>query len=322
MFSTTLDDNKYAESSKINKGKFSLIIHGGAGAGNRSKINKDTEETYLKALREILKAGAERLSKGESSLETVASVVTALEDCPLFNAGKGSVFTKEGKHEMDAAIMDGKDLRAGAVCCVGIIKNPIKAAKLVMEETPHVLLTGEGAEKFAKEKGCEIVDPSYFWTQIRWDQYLKLNKKNSSEGQTTQGHGTVGAVALDVYGNLASATSTGGSHNKMTGRIGDTALIGSGTYANNLSCAVSCTGIGEFFIRNCVAFDVSAQMNYGKISLKEAVKDSLLNKVKSLGGEGGLIAVDREGNIAIEFNTERMTRGYVDSSGKIYAAMF
>jgi len=253
-----------------------------------------------------------------------------LEDDPHFNAGRGSVFTSAGTNEMDASIMDGKTLKAGAVGSVQHIKNPIALARLVMEKSPHVMLDCAGAEAFAKANGMELVDQKYFFTQERWDalQKMKAAEKARASGAgksfiiTDQDrHGTVGAVALDKDGNLAAATSTGGTTNKLPGRIGDTPVIGAGTYANNQTCAVSCTGDGEYFIRTAVAHEVSALMQYRGMKLQEAAQTAL-NAVKNLGGEGGLIAIDKNGEIALPFNTNGMYRGYVDTNGKFVVEIY
>jgi len=253
-----------------------------------------------------------------------------LEDDPHFNAGKGSVFTNVGTNEMDAAIMDGKTRSAGAVASLKHIKNPVSLARLVMEKSGHVMMDGEGAEAFAKENGLELVDQKYFFTQQRWDALEKVKAAEKSRGGaggkkfiiTDQDrHGTVGAVALDQSGNLAAATSTGGTTNKRAGRVGDSPVIGAGTYANNATCAVSATGDGEYFIRATVAHDVSALMEYRGMSLKEAAQ-SVLDKVAKLGGSGGLIAIDPQGNVALPFNTSGMYRGYVDPNGKFVVEIY
>ncbi|MFA4851292.1 MAG: isoaspartyl peptidase/L-asparaginase, partial [Bacteroidales bacterium] len=240
--------------------QYVLVVHG--GAGNITKNNLSDSTAYKEKLKEALEKGFDTLKKGGTSLDAVVVVIKILEDSPLFNAGKGAVFNSEGKNELDAAIMDGKTLKAGAVAGVTTVKNPIVAARAVMEKTIHVMLTNAGADKFAKEQGLDIVEPSYFFDQKRWEQYLK-NKDKSDIGDTNpilNKYGTVGVVALDIYGNLAAGTSTGGLSNKKYGRVGDSPIIGAGTYANNKTCAVSCTGTGEYFIRNVVAYDISALM--------------------------------------------------------------
>ncbi len=272
---------------------------------------------------EVLKAGAAVLSRGGSSLDAVETCIRMMEDSPLFNAGKGSVFTEEGKNEMDASIMDGRTLKAGAVAGVTIIKNPISAARAVMEKSKHVLLIDGGAEKFAKAQGLEIVPTSYFFTKQRWDEFQKIHKQEMNhKPDSVKSHGTVGAVALDSHGDLAAGTSTGGMTNKMKGRVGDSPIIGAGTYANNNTCAISCTGHGEYFIRNVVAFDISARMEYKGQSLSEASGDIINVKLKSQGADGGLIAIDRHGNIAMPFNTALMFRGTISSDGKIQVNIY
>ena len=304
--------------------KIGLAIHGGAGTIERSNMTPGREREFRAGLERALTAGYEILKRGGSSLDATEAAVRTLEDDPHFNAGKGSVFTSAGTNEMDAAIMDGKTLAAGAVASLKHVKSPISLARLVMEKSGHVMMDSEGAEAFAKEKGIELVDQKYFFTQDRWDalQKIKAAEKNHTSGGgkafliTDQDrHGTVGAVALDQNGNLAAATSTGGTTNKRPGRIGDTPVIGAGTYANNATCAVSATGDGEYFIRATVGRDVSALMEYRGMSLKDAAQ-AALDKVAKLGGNGGLIAIDHQGNVTLPFNTSGMYRGYVDANGK------
>jgi beta-aspartyl-peptidase (threonine type) len=301
-----------------------LAIHGGAGTIERSKMTSEREGEYRAGLERALTAGYEILKRGGSSLDATEAAVRVLEDDPHFNAGKGSVFTSAGTNEMDAAIMDGKTLAAGAVASLKRIKNPISLARLVMEKSGHVMMDSDGAELFAKENGIELVDQKYFFTQERWDalQKIKAAEKSRTSGAekkfsiTDQDrHGTVGAVALDQNGNLAAATSTGGTTNKRPGRVGDSPVIGAGTYASNATCAVSATGDGEYFIRATVARDVSALMEYRGMSLKEAA-EAALDKVAKLGGTGGLIAIDHQGNVTLPFNTAGMYRGYADPNGK------
>lgn len=307
-----------------------LAIHGGAGTIERSNMTPEREREYRAGLERALSTGYEILKRGGSSLDATEAAVRVLEDDPHFNAGKGSVFTSAGTNEMDAAIMDGKTLAAGAVASLKHVKNPISLARLVMERSGHVMMDSEGAEAFAKENGIELVDQKYFFTQERWDalQKIKAAEKSRTSGAgkeiriTDQDrHGTVGAVALDRNGNLAAATSTGGTTNKRPGRIGDSPVIGAGTYANNATCAVSATGDGEYFIRATVAGDVSALMQYRGMSLKDAAQ-AALNKVAKLGGTGGLIAIDRQGNISLPFNTSGMYRGYVDPNGKFVVEIY
>lgn len=303
--------------------KWVLVIHGGAGNANKDKMNDEKNKTAWLKIKEALEAGAAILKNNGTSLDAVETVIKILEDSPLFNAGKGSVFTAEGKNEMDASIMDGKTLKAGAVAGVTTIKNPISAARAVMEKSNHVMLVNGGAEVFAKQQGLEIVDPSYFYTKERWDELQKARQQGKPlQKDTVTHHGTVGAVALDQDGNLAAATSTGGMTNKMKGRVGDSPIIGAGTYANNKTCAVSCTGHGEFFIRNVVAYDISAQMEYRGMSLDEAATHEIMEKLKAQGAEGGLIGVDKDGNISMPFNTEAMLRGYITSDGAEYIRAF
>jgi beta-aspartyl-peptidase (threonine type) len=310
--------------------KFGLVIHGGAGTIERSKITPEKERAYRAGLERALTAGYDILKRGGSSLDATEAAVRVLEDDPHFNAGKGSVFTSAGTNEMDAAIMDGKTLAAGAVAALKHVKNPISLARLVMEKSGHVMIDGAGAEAFAKENGMELVDQKYFFTQERWDalQKIKAAEKHRTGGAgkafliTDQDrHGTVGAVALDKNGNLAAATSTGGTTNKRPGRVGDSPIIGAGTYANNATCAVSATGDGEYFIRASVGHDISALMEYRGMPLQEAAQ-AVLNKVAKLGGTGGLIAIDRQGNIALPFNTAGMYRGYVDPDGKFVVEIY
>ena len=305
--------NSKIENRKSQIPNWVLVIHGGAGGVSKGTLPEEREKQYKEKLSEALQVGVEILSNGGSSLEAVESVINFMEDCPLFNAGKGAVYNDEGFAELDASIMDGKSMLAGAVTGVKTIKNPISAARLVMTNTKHVLLMGEGAELFAEKNGLEIVDPSYFLTQKRTKQFERAKKK-LQEREASKG--TVGAVALDEAGNLAAGTSTGGMMMKMKGRIGDTPIIGAGTYANNATCAVSGTGHGEYFIRNAVAYDVSALMEYKGMSLKEAADYIVLDKLKSQGGSAGLIAVDSEGNIAMPFNTNAMFRGFARESGE------
>lgn len=295
--------------------KLALAIHGGAGTILRSQMTPALEAEYQHGLETALKIGWDILERGGSSLDAVETSVVSLEDFPLFNAGRGSVFTHEGKNEMDAAIMDGSRLKAGAAAIVRNIRNPIKLARLVMERTEHVLLAGEGAEQFAKEMGVEHAPDEYFFTEHRW---LQLQDA-IAEGRSQLDHaaakpvGTVGAVACDKNGKLAAATSTGGMTNKKFGRVGDTALIGAGTYADDI-CAVSCTGHGEYFMLGVTAYDVAARMKYEGKSLEDSAKESI-DSLSSIGGEGGLIAVDSEGNLTMPFNSEGMYRGSATPDG-------
>src|SRR6516164_6319080 len=309
--------------------KIGLVIHGGAGTIERSEVTPEKEREYRAGLERALAAGYEILKRGGSSLDAAEAAVRVLEDDPHFNAGRGSVFTSAGTNEMDASIMDGKTLRAGAVASVKHVKNPIGLARLVMEKSPHVMLDCAGAEAFAKENGIELVDEKYFFTQERWDALQKIKEAEKHGGVGGKNffisehdrHGTVGAVALDKNGDLAAATSTGGTTNKLPGRIGDTPVIGAGTYANNQTCAVSCTGDGEYFIRAVAAHEVSALIKYRSMTLQEAAR-AALDEVKDLGGTGGLIAIDRNGDIALPFNTNGMYRGYVDPSGNLVIQIY
>ena len=308
---------------------FGLVVHGGAGTIERSKMTPEREHEYRSGIERALAAGYEILKRGGSSLDATGGAVRVLEDDPHFNAGKGAVFTNVGTNELDAAVMDGKTFKAGAVACLRHIKNPILLARIVMEKSGHVMMDGEGAEAFARENGIEIVDQKYFYTKERWDalEKVKAAEKRGGPGEKKfiisdqDRHGTVGAVALDQHGNLAAATSTGGTTNKRAGRVGDSPVIGAGTYANNATCAVSATGDGEYFIRATVGHDISALMEYRGMSLKEAAQ-TVLDKVAKLGGTGGLIAIDRRGNIALPFNTSGMYRGYADPSGKFVIEIY
>ena len=300
--------------------KFSLAIHGGAGTISPEQITPAIECELRAGLQQSLDAGRAILQNGGSSLDAVVAAVRVLEDDPLFNAGRGAVFTSAGTHEMDAAIMDGRTLMAGAVGAVAQLKNPIVLARAVMEKSPHAMLAGKGAEDFARELGLEIADGKYFFTDRRWEA-LERVRRNRAALSDADRHGTVGAVALDGMGNLAAATSTGGNTNKRPGRIGDTPIIGAGTYANNKTCAVSATGDGEFFMRAVAGHDLSALMDYGRMNLAEAAR-TVIDKVKALGGIGGLIAIDRDGTIALPFNTTGMYRGYVDVDGQRLIAIY
>jgi len=312
------------------KGKIMLVIHGGAGTINRSNMTAEREKEYRAALEQALHLGQAVLVKGGTSLDAVEASVRFMEDSPLFNAGKGAVFTHEGKNELDAAIMDGKTKKAGSVAGVTIIKNPITAARAVMEKSPHVMMAGRGAELFATKMGLEIVDPSYFWTERRWkalqDELLKEQQGKPQaelERAPENRFGTVGAVAVDQYGNLAAATSTGGTTNKQYGRIGDSPIIGAGTYADNESCAVSATGTGEYFIRWTVAHEIAALMKYKGLTVQQAA-DQVINKtLKAVpGADGGVIALDAKGNFAMPFNTEGMYRGWMGADGVAHVSIY
>jgi beta-aspartyl-peptidase (threonine type) len=294
-----------------------IAIHGGAGTILKSSMTKEKEALYVHGLRSALLAGFAILDKGGSSVDAVEAAVVVLEDNPLFNAGKGSVFTNDKKHEMDASIMDGSNLIAGAVCGISNVRNPVKLARTVMEHSDHVMLSGKGAEEFARSMNIGFENDEYFFTQNRYDQLLNAIEEDRVQlDHTEKKFGTVGAVALDVSGNLAAATSTGGMTNKRFNRIGDSPLIGSGTYANNTTCAVSCTGHGEFFIRTVVAYDISCLMEYKGLSLSEACDVLVFDKLKKIGGEGGLIAVDSKGNVTLPFNSDGMYRGHMSAAGE------
>ncbi|MFK5855923.1 MAG: isoaspartyl peptidase/L-asparaginase [Bacteroidota bacterium] len=303
-------DNTYTKQETPSK--YVLVIHGGAGTILKGNLSPEKEQQYLHKLEEALFVGAEVLKTGGTSLDAVTKTIIVLENSPLFNAGKGAVFTAEGVNEMDASIMDGKTGGAGAVAGVRNVKNPILAARAVMEKSNHVLLTGAGADEFAKKQGLDMVDSSYFFTQRRYKSFEKVKAKQKVENKK---HGTVGAVALDIYGNLAAATSTGGMTYKMKGRVGDSPIIGAGTYADNNTCAVSATGHGEYFIKNVVAYDISALMKYTNVSVKEAANYVILSKLKKLGADGGVIALDSYGNFTMTFNTAGMYRGVINSDG-------
>ena len=309
-------------SSAQTSGTYTLVIHGGAGNITPANLHEEIAVQFESKLNEVLLHGDSILKAGGTSLDAVESCVRMMEDCPLFNAGKGAVFNAEGKNELDAAIMDGKTGLAGAVAGVTSIRNPISAARAVMEKSNHVMLSGKGAEIFATELGLEIVTPDYFFTQSRWDAFLKAKTINDSIENIEKKHGTVGCVAVDQYGNLAAATSTGGMTFKKYGRIGDTPVIGAGTYADNKTCAVSATGHGEFFIRSMVAYDIAAIMKYKGLSVSEAADVVINHKLKKQGGTGGIIAVDRKGNVAMTFNTSGMFRGYVKAGGEKIVAIF
>ena len=290
------------------KQEWAIVIHGGAGGMTKENLTPDLDKEYRASLQVALTAGKKILSEGGSALDAVEQTIRTMEDNPLFNAGKGAVFTHEGMNELDAAIMDGTNLGAGAVAGVTDIKNPISAARKVMVNSPHVMLSGAGASQFAKEQGLEIVAPSYFYTNKRFNELQELLKKEK--------FGTVGCCALDKNGNLAAGTSTGGMANKRYNRIGDSPIIGAGTYANNSTCAVSGTGHGEYFIRWTVAHDISALMEYKGLNLKEASELVVNDKLVKAGGSGGVICVDKSGNISMPFNSSGMFRGFATADGK------
>ena len=295
---------------------FAIAIHGGAGTLSRAETSPEQERAYLQGLEAALDAGQSLLERGGSSLDAVTAAVVSLEDNPLFNAGRGAVLNRDGVAELDASVMDGRTLAAGAVSGLQHVKNPIELARLVMDKSPHVMLVGAGAEEFARTQGVELVPNEYFRTPARQKQLERILRGAISKENELQAFGTVGAVALDLEGNLAAATSTGGMTGKRWGRVGDSPIIGAGTYANNESCAVSATGWGEYFIRTVVAHDICAQKEYLKIPLAQAVDNVLNGKMKKLGGDGGVIAIDRQGEVVLEFNSEGMFRGLATSQGR------
>jgi L-asparaginase / beta-aspartyl-peptidase len=302
---------------------FAIAIHGGAGTISRESMNEEKYMAYTLGMKNAVDAAFDLLAAGGSSLDAVELAVMKLEDCPLFNAGKGAVFNNAGKHEMDAAIMNGLDKSAGAVCGIAGARNPVQVARAVMERTEHVLLSGNGAEVFAREMNLPMENEDYFFNQFRYDQW----KEALSEGKIQLDHsekkmGTVGAVALDMNGNLAAATSTGGMTNKKYGRVGDSPLIGAGTWADNHTCAVSCTGHGELFIRSVVAYDIACLIEYKGLSLSEACYKVVMEKLVAIGGEGGLVAIDKEGNIQMPFNSSGMYRAMRKSDGTSELAIY
>ncbi len=306
--------------------KISLAIHGGAGTLVKGMMTPEKEKRYNAALENALNLGYAALEEGKTAVDAVEIAVKALEDSPLFNAGKGSVFTADETHEMDASIMDGNSTSAGAVSLITGIRNPISLARSVMENSEHVFLAGEGALRFAKSQGFNLENPEYFYDEFRHEQWLEIKDTDSFQLDHAKSKdskfGTVGAVACDVKGNIAAATSTGGMTNKRFGRVGDSPMIGAGTYANNATCAVSCTGSGEFFIRGVVAYDVSCLIEYKGYSLQQAADEVIQKRILRIGGDGGLIAVNAKGDIAMPFNTEGMYRACRNSDGlkeiKIY----
>lgn len=300
-----------------------IAIHGGAGTIERSVLGEEQEAAMRKDLEAALEAGYAVLEDGGESLDAVVAVVTRLEDSPHFNAGKGAVFSADGTNELDASIMDGATQRAGAVAGLTRIRNPVLLARAVMEKSVHVMMVGAGAEKFAREVGIEFVEPGYFHTEGRWQQYQEAKAAAQKQAAVPRSNyfGTVGAVALDRDGRLAAATSTGGMVMKRYGRVGDAPIIGAGTWADD-SCAVSATGWGEYFIRLNVAHDICARMRYGGDSLAKAADEVIMNRVPALGGNGGIVALDAKGNVRLPFNTSGMYRGYIDASGKREVAIY
>ena len=317
------------------KVQWGIVIHGGAGVIRRESLAPEKEAEYRAKLTEALQAGHAVLARGGTSLDAVGAAIRILEDSPLFNAGKGAVFSHDGRNELDASIMDGQTRKAGAVAGLHHVKNPIELARKVMEKSPHVMMVGEGAEAFAKEQGIELVPAGYFRTEERWEQLQKaLEKEKASQGQPPSSlgpdrdsatgeekFGTVGAVALDQAGNLAAGTSTGGMTNKRYGRVGDSPIIGAGTYAN-ARCAVSATGHGEYFIRYAVAHDICARMEYSGLPLQDAASTVVMEVLVKAGGEGGIIAMDAQGHVAMPFNSPGMYRGYMGEDGTPHVAIF
>lgn len=314
---------------------FGIVIHGGAGTILKENMNDSLEAAYKAKLEEAIRTGHEILANGGTAIEAVQRTINVMENSPLFNAAKGAVFTAEGKNELDASIMDGETLNAGAVAGVTTVKNPINLAYEVMVNSEHVLLSGKGAEQFAKEQGLEIVDPEYFYTENRFRVLQKI--KEAEKAKTAMDkekmafmdpfikdskYGTVGCAALDKHGNLAAGTSTGGMTNKKYNRIGDSPIIGAGTYANNATCAVSSTGWGEFFIRGMVAYDISALMEYKGLSLEESARLVIQKKLPQLGGDGGIVAIDHKGNVAMEFNTAGMYRAKMNKKGELEIGIY
>ncbi len=300
--------------------KYAIVVHGGAGVMDEKNMPPEFQNEYRKVISQALSTGDSVLSAGGTCMDAVERTIVIFENSPLFNAGKGAVFNHDGIVELDASVMDGKTLNAGAVASVRDVKNPIRVARAVMEKSEHVLLNGAGASQFAKENGFEPVENSYFYTEKRYQSLQELLKKEREEN-TNDKHGTVGCVALDSYGNIAAGTSTGGMTNKKYGRIGDSPIIGAGTYANNKTGGFSCTGHGEFYIRLGFSRDISALMEYKNLSVQEACREEV-RKLTELGGTGGVIGLDKNGNIAMEFNTSGMFRGFIKSSGEKEIGIF
>lgn len=327
------EDQTATDTTNIQINDFAIVIHGGAGTILKQNMSPEKEAAYKAKLEEAIRVGYTILKDGGSSLDAVEKTINVLEDSPLFNAGKGAVFTNAETNELDASIMDGKTLNAGASAGTKTVKNPINLARAVMENSPHVMLSGIGAESFAKEQGIELVDSSYFFTQNRFNTLKRVKKREAQKTTTPETafydttikdskFGTVGCVALDKNGNLAAGTSTGGMTNKRWGRIGDAPIIGAGTYANNNTCGVSSTGWGEFFIRAMVAHDISALMDYKNLTLQESAKLVIQEKVPELGGDGGIIAIDKYGNMVMEFNTAGMYRASMNDKGELTIGIY
>lgn len=329
-----VDDKTSSSYNSSKKNEYGIILHGGAGTILREHMSDSLEAAYKEVLVKAIKTGYAILENGGTSLEAIAETIKIMEDSPLFNAGKGAVFTNHETNELDASVMVGNTLDAGAVSGVTRVKNPIDLAIMIMTDSPHVMLSGEGAEQFAAEKGIELVDPSYFYTENRFRSLQRIKASEKTEldhdGKTSSTNpeitnarfGTVGAAALDKHGNLAAGTSTGGMTNKRWNRVGDAPIIGAGTYANNTTCAVSSTGWGEFFIRAVVAHDISALMEYKGLSLEEAAREVIQEKVPALGGDGGIVAIDKDGNMVAEFNTAGMYRASMNSKGEMMIGIY
>jgi len=306
--------------------KIAIAIHGGAGTIEKSLLSPALETSYKTNLQKAAETGYAILQKGGSATDAVAAAVVFLENCPLFNAGKGAVFNHIGKHEMDAAIMEGKNLMAGAVSGIKNIKNPVMLAKTIMQESQHVMMAGDGAEAYAKQMGCEFQANDYFFTEHRFQQWQAIKDSDNYQLDHTAAPqnkmGTVGAVALDENGNIAAATSTGGMTNKKYGRVGDSPIIGAGTYANNQTCAISCTGHGELFIRSVVAYDISCLMAYKNMTLQQACNEVVMKKLVDIKGEGGLVAIDAQGNIQMPFNSEGMYRASINTNNELLVEIY
>lgn len=322
---------KVTSKTKKSQDNFGIVIHGGAGTILKKNMSDSLENAYKEKLKEAITTGHSILKDGGTAMEAVTSTINVMEDSPLFNAGKGAVFTHEETNELDASVMDGATLNAGAIAGVTRIKNPIDLALAVMNDSPHVMLSGRGAENFAKEKGFEFVDPSYFYTENRFRSLRRVKQREKENAVSVSFEdeyiknskfGTVGCAALDKNGNLAAGTSTGGMTNKRWNRIGDAPIIGAGTYANNATCAVSSTGWGEYFIRAIVAYDISAMIEYKGVTLQEAANDVIQKKVPDLGGDGGIVAIDKDGNVAMEFNTAGMYRAHMNADGDLIIGIY
>lgn len=333
MFSCETKSTKEEKVTEREPNSFAIVIHGGAGGIKREYFNEEQQKAYTQKLEEALNAGYTILENGGISLNAIQAAINVMEDSPLFNAGKGAVYNSEGNQEMDAAIMNGNTLNSGAVAGVNHIKNPILAARIVMDSSKHVMLSGKGAEIMAKKYGIEMVDSSYFFTKKRLNQLRKIQGKEEIQldhtaflikNELIDDHkfGTVGAVAIDKNGNIAAGTSTGGMTNKKYGRIGDVPIIGAGTYANNLTCGISATGTGEYFMRTVAAHEVSSLIYYKNASAKEALHEVLFNQIGPLGGEGGMILIDKNGDVSWDFNSTGMFRAYKKSDGDTKVEMF